>query len=74
MSGEEEDGLSEAGARDQEGIKLSGLLELVESPEGGDDPLAGPSVLPVVLDDLEVGACSGGLGSEEHGVLVFGTP
>src|SRR3954447_22611916 len=29
---EEEDGLGEAGARDQQGVELSGLLELVESP------------------------------------------
>ena len=32
------------------------LLELIESSQGGDDPLSGASVLPAVLDDLEVGA------------------
>jgi hypothetical protein len=53
---EEEDGLGESCARDQQGVELSGLLELVESPERGDDPLLGSSVLPAVLDDLEVGA------------------
>ena len=71
---EEEDGLGQACARDQEGIELPGLLELIESPQGGDDPLAGSPVLPAVLDDLEVGAWSGRLGAEEHGALVVGTP
>jgi hypothetical protein len=51
---EEEDGLGQASAGGQEGVELSGLLELVESPECGDDPLFGSSVLPAVLDDLEV--------------------
>ena len=71
---EQQDGLSQASARDQQGVELSGLLELVESPQGGDDPLPWSSVLPAVLDDLEVGACSGRLGAEEHGALVVGTP
>ena len=71
---EEEDGLGEAGARDQQGVELSGLLELVESPECGDDPLPGSSVLPAVLDDLEVGASAGLLGAEEHGAPVIETP
>ena len=74
VSREQQDGLSQAGARDQQGVELSGLLELVESPQGGDDPLSWSSVLPAVLDDLEVGACAGGLGAEEHGALVVGTP
>jgi hypothetical protein len=74
VSREEEDGLSEAGARDEQGVELSGLLELVESPECGDDPLPWSPVLPAVLDDLEVGASSGLLGAEEHGGLVVGTP
>ena len=56
VSREEEDGLGEAGARDQEGVELPGLLELVETAECGDDPLTRSSVLPAVLDDLEVGA------------------
>ena len=74
VSREEQDGLGQASARDQQGVELSGLLELVESPEGGDDPLPGSSVLPAVLDDLEVGACAGLLGAEEHGAPVVGTP
>ena len=71
---EEEDGLGQPCARDQQGVELAGLLQLVESPQGGEDPLPGSPVLPAVLDDLEVGACSGGLGAEEHGALVVGTP
>ena len=70
VSREEQDGLSEASTRDQQGVELSGLLELIESPEGGDDPLAWSSVLPAVLDDLEVGASAGLLGAEEHGAPV----
>jgi len=52
---EEKDRLSQAGSRDQEGVELSCLLELIESPECGDDALSRASVLPAVLDDLEVG-------------------
>ena len=74
VSGEEEDGLGQASARDQQSVELSTLLELVESSQGGDDPLSWSSVLPAVLDDLEVGAWAGGLGAEEHGALVVGTP
>jgi hypothetical protein len=36
--------------------------------------LAGSTVLPAVLNDLEIGAWAGGLGAEEHGALVVGTP
>jgi hypothetical protein len=46
VSGEEEDGLSQASARDQQGVELSGLLELIEPPESGEDPLPWSSVLP----------------------------
>src|SRR5512142_2613436 len=74
VSREEEDWLGQPCARDQQGVELATLLQLVESPQGGDDPLSGPAILPAVLDNLEIGAWSGGLGAEEHGVLVFGTP
>jgi hypothetical protein len=74
VSGEQEDGLGQACPRDQQGVELSSLLELVESSQGGDDPLPGAPILPAVLDDLEVGAWTGGLGAEEHGALVVGTP
>ena len=53
---EQQDGLGQACARGEEGIELAVLLELIETPQGGDDPLAGSAVLPAVLDDLEVGA------------------
>src|SRR4051794_38838900 len=71
MGGDQEDGLGQSGARDEQGIELSGLLELIETTQSGDDALAGPPVLPAVLDDLEVGAWAGGLGPEEHGALVI---
>lgn len=74
VSGEQEDGLGQAGVRGQQGIELAGLLELVEPPQGGDDPLSGLAVLPAVRDAREVGAWPGGLGAEDQGVLVFGTP
>src|SRR6185437_3109001 len=74
MGREQEDGVGQAGARGEQGIELAGLLELVEPSEGCEDPLAWSSALPAVLDDLEVGAWSGGLGAEEHGALVVGTP
>ena len=74
VSGEEEDGLSQPSARGEQGVELTTLLQLVESSQGGDDALAGSSVLPAVLNDLEIGAWAGGLGAEEHGALVVGTP
>src|SRR5512135_224111 len=74
VSREEEDRLGQPCARDQQGVELATLLQLVESPQGGEDPLSGPAILPAVLNDLEIGAWSGGLGAEEHGALVVGTP
>jgi hypothetical protein len=74
VSPEEEDGRGEACPRDQEGIELAGLLELIESSRGGNAPLPGSAVLPSVLDDLEVSSWPGGLGSEEHGALVVESP
>ena len=74
MGREQQGRLGQPGARGEQGIELAGLLEVIEPPQGGDDPLAGASVLPAVLDDLEVGAWPGGLGPEEHGALVPGTP
>ena len=41
VSREEQDGLGQAGPRGQQGVELSGLLELIEPPQGGDDPLSG---------------------------------
>jgi hypothetical protein len=56
VSREQQDGLGQSSPRSQQGIELSALLELIESSQGGDDPLSGASLLPAVLDDLEVGA------------------
>ena len=71
---EEEDRTSESRPRSEQGVELAGLLELFEPPQGGDDALPGPAPLPVVLDNLEVGACPGGLGAEEHGDILEGPP
>ena len=62
--------LGEAGARGEQGVELAGGLEQIEATEGGQDPLFGLAVVPVVLDELEVAAGSGGFDTEEHGTLV----
>src|SRR6516165_7231104 len=74
MVGQDQDRLGQAGPGDQQGLELTALLELVESPQGGHDALPGAAVLPAVLDDLEVGTRSRGLGAEEQGVLLSETP
>ena len=74
MSGEDEDRPGESRPRSEQGIELAGLLELVEPAQGGDDALPGASALPAVLDDLEIGACPGGLGAEKLGDLPKGPP
>ena len=63
--------MGQASSRDQKGIELAAVAELIEPAQGGDDPLPGATAFPAVLDDLEVGAGSGGLGAEEHGDLPF---
>jgi len=50
------------------------LPEVVEAAEGGDDPLAGAAVDPVILDDLEVAAWAGRFDAEEHGKPLCATP
>ena len=74
VRGEHQDRAGKAGSRGEQGVELAALLELIESSQGGDDALAGATAFPAVLDDLEVGAGSGGLGAEEHGALQIGTP
>src|SRR5262249_55183300 len=56
VSGEQQDGPGEASPGGQQGIESAGLPELIEAPQGGEDPLTGAPALPAVLDDLEVGA------------------
>jgi len=64
--------VSQASPRDQKGIELAAVAELIEPVQGGDDPLPGATAFPAVLNDLEIGAGPGGLGAEEHGDLSFG--
>ncbi len=73
-SGKNEHGLGQTSTRGQKSIELAAFLELVESAQRGNDPLPRATILPTVLDDLEVGASAGLLGAEEHGALVFETP
>ena len=72
VSGEEEEtGPGEPRTSRLRVVRSAGVDRVVQ---GGDDPLSWSSVLPAVLDDLEVGACAGVLGAEEDGALVVGTP
>ena len=64
--------MGQASPRDQEGIELAAVAELIEPAQGGDDPLPGATAFPAVLNDLEIGAGPGGLGAEEHGDLPVG--
>lgn len=61
--------MSESRPGNEEGVELAGLLEEIKPSQGGDDPLSRASAFPAVLNDLEVGACAGGLGTKEHGDL-----
>ena len=74
MVGQDQDRLGQAGPGEEQGVELTALLELVESPQGGYDALPGAAVLPAVLDDLEVGSRARSLGAEEQGVLLSETP
>ena len=71
---QDQDIATQSCAREQEPIELPGLLELVESPQGGDDALPRLPVDPAVLVDLKVGAWAGGPGAEEQGALVIEAP
>jgi hypothetical protein len=74
MVGQNQDRLGQAGTGNEQSVKLSALLEFVEPSQGSDDPLPRATTLPTVLDNLEVGPWPRGLGAEEHGVLLCGTP
>jgi hypothetical protein len=69
MGGEDEEFVGEACAGAEQSVDGAFLLEFIESSEGGEDGLLGPSVAPVILDELEVGAGTGFFGAEEHGGL-----
>jgi hypothetical protein len=63
--------VGEAGPGVEQAVDGAALLEIVESSQGGEDALARSAVLPVVFDDLEIGAWAGLLGAEEHGCLAL---
>ena len=72
MGSEDQGGLGELGAGLQQAVELSALLQLVEPPDGGDDPLSAAAVLPAVLDDLQIDVRAGSFLAEEHGGLRAG--
>ena len=71
---QDQDRLGQAGTGDEQSLELSTSLQFIKPSQGGDDPLPGATTLPAVLNDLEIGPRPRGLGAEEHGVLLFGTP
>ena len=74
QAGQEQGLLGVAGAGGEQALQAAVLLEVVESAEGGDDPLAGAAVGPVILDDLQVAAWAGGFDAEEHRKPPCATP
>src|SRR5271157_4077009 len=51
VGGEDHDRVGQASPRDQEGIELAAVAELIEPAQGGDDPLPGATAFPAVLND-----------------------
>jgi hypothetical protein len=66
---QEQSVLGEACSGGQEGIELSGLLELVEATESGQNTLPGAALVPGILHELEVLPLPGGFDAEKHGAL-----
>jgi len=54
----------------EQGVQVACFPELVESPQGTQDPLAAPAVYPLVFHHLQVGIAFGLLFPEEHGALL----
>jgi hypothetical protein len=69
VSGEQEELLAKASAGGEEGVELTGVLEVIEATQGAKDALLGPAAIPEVFDELEVAAGSGGFDAKEHGGL-----
>ena len=67
--GKDRQPLDEPRPRLEQRLEASGLLKLLEPPEGGEDALARTSLLPAILDQLDVGVALGALDAEEHGRL-----
>jgi len=68
------DGLGEACPGLQERLELSVFLKLIESSQRGDNVLFCFSILPAVLDNLEINPLAGFLLSEKHGDTPFMPP
>lgn len=69
MGGQDEEFRGEAGAGAEQPIDGTAFLQVVESPEGGQDGLLGLAVVPVVFDELQVGTRTRLLGAEDQGGL-----
>ena len=65
--------LGKAGAGGQQGVELAGLSQHIEPPQGGDDVLLHTSVVPLVVDDLEILVLAGPFAADEHGGLLIAT-
>ncbi len=61
--------LGELSARLQQGIELAILAEPIESSKRGDHPLLASSLLPAILDDLQIHAIARLLLTKKHGGL-----
>ena len=61
--------VGEAGAGAEQAVDGAALLQVVEAAEGSEDSLPRSAVVPVVGDELEVGAWAGLFGTEEPGGL-----
>ena len=72
VGGEQEDVFGKACSGGEQRIELAGLLELVESAEGGEDALADAAVGAGVFDDLQVLTGTGLFDAEEYGGLRAG--
>jgi len=74
MRGQQQHRLTEPRPGAEQTLQLAALLELIESAQGGDDPLFGCAFLPAVFDDLQIRSSSRFLLAKEHGGLLFESP
>ena len=58
-----------AGARREQRIELTGFLQHIQSPQGGNHALLDPAIDPLVVHDLKILVGPGLLASYEHGDL-----
>ena len=69
MRVQDEQLVREAAQAGEQGVHLSGGLQLIEAAEAMAHPLDHAAVHPLVLDEEQVGAIAVLLGADEHGEL-----